>query len=353
MSTLLSKTPVYWEVHPKFRLNGFHLDRDDLCRVAYSFIKEGDDFERPVGDFLLDWFDESDSIEMQTSGSTGIPKIMHVKKQAMVNSAIATGSFFDLMPGNKVLHCLPAKYVAGKMMFVRSFVLGLDVDFVAPTSNPMKHNDETYDFSAMVPLQAENALKKLGQIRKLIVGGAKISAPLEAKLRKLPIQVFETYGMTETVSHIAAKPVGEKHFTVLPNVGIAVDDRQCLTIDAPAISDERIVTNDLVDLLSETEFLWKGRIDNIINSGGIKLIPEQIEAKLAPHFDRRFFIASVPDATLGEKLILAVEGEPYELADTVFGKLDKYEKPKEVVFIPRFKETGNGKVIRKDSLEQR
>jgi len=341
---------TYNNVHHRFKLNGFHLDRDDLCRVAYSFIKEGDDFEKPVGDFLLDWFDENDFIEMNTSGSTGIPKKIRVKKQAMVNSALATGDFFDLAPGNKVLHCLPVKYVAGKMMFVRGFILGLDMDFVAPSSHPLKNNDTLYDFSAMVPLQAHNSLKELHNIKKLIVGGAKISTALERDLLELPIQAYETYGMTETVSHIAAKKVGDSVFTVLPNVVISQDDRNCLVINAPNISDEVIVTNDLVDLISETAFIWNGRIDNVINSGGIKLIPEQIEQKLAHLISRRFFVTSVADEDLGEKLILVIEGDSYTLDEGIFKGLDKYEKPRQVVFVDHFKETGNGKIIRKDSL---
>lgn len=341
---------TYNNVHHKFKLNGFHLDRDDLCRVAYSFIKEGDDFEKPVGDFLLDWFDGNDFIEMNTSGSTGIPKKIRVKKQAMVNSALATGNFFDLAPGNKVLHCLPVKYVAGKMMFVRGFILGLDMDFMAPSSHPLKNNETVYDFSAMVPLQAHNSLQALHNIKKLIVGGAKISTALEKDLLELPIQAYETYGMTETVSHIAAKKVGDSVFSVLPNVVISQDDRNCLVINAPNISDEVIITNDLVDLISESAFIWNGRIDNIINSGGIKLIPEQIEQKLSQLIDRRFFVTSVADEDLGEKLILVIEGNSYALDETIFKGLDKYEKPKQVLFVDHFKETGNGKIIRKDSL---
>jgi len=341
---------TYNSVHNRFKLNGFHLDRDDLCRVAYSFIKEGDDFERPVGDFILDWFDQNDFIEMNTSGSTGIPKKIRVKKQAMVNSALATGDFFELEPGNKVLHCLPVKYVAGKMMFVRGFILGLDLDFVAPSSHPLKNNDTMYDFSAMVPLQAHNSLKDLHKIKKLIVGGAKISTALERELLELPIQAYETYGMTETVSHIAAKRVGDSVFTVLPNVQISQDERHCLVITAPNISDEILVTNDLVDLVSETEFIWNGRIDNIINSGGIKLIPEQIEQKLAQFIPERFFVTSESDNDLGEKLVLVIEGESRSVDEAIFEGLDKYERPKKIVFVDRFKETGNGKIIRKDSL---
>ncbi|MDI1254797.1 MAG: AMP-binding protein [Flavobacterium sp.] len=343
--------PTYNNVHNRFKLNGFQLDREDLCRVAYSFIKEGDDFEKPVGNFILDWFDNNDFIEMHSSGSTGIPKVIRVHKQTMVNSAIATGDFFELSSGDKVLNCLPVKYVAGKMMFVRGFILGLDMDFVAPSANPLRNNETVYDFTAMVPLQAQNSISALHNVKKMIVGGSKISAALEKALLTLPTQSFETYGMTETVSHIAAKRVGDKFFTVLPNVSIAIDDRNCLVIDAPNISDEQIVTNDIVELISDTEFIWNGRIDNVINSGGIKLIPEQIEEKLAKLIERRYFVTGIADADLGEKLVLVIEGESYILPENLFDVLDKYEKPKEVLFIPRFKETGNGKVIRKDSLQ--
>ena len=343
-------TLTYNNVHNRFKLNGFHLNKEDLCRVAYSFIKEGEEYEKPVGNFILDWFDEKEYIEMSTSGSTGVAKIIRVKKQAMVNSAIATGDFFDLKPGDKVLNCLPVKYVAGKLMFIRGFILGLDMDFVAPSSRPLKNNDIVYDFAAMVPYQAQQSLDELKNIKKLIVGGAKINANLEKELLNLPTQSFETFGMTETVSHIAAKKVGESAFTVLPNVTIAKDERNCLTIDAPNISNEIIITNDLVDLISDFQFVFLGRLDNVINSGGIKLIPEQIEQKLAPYITRRFFVASKPDNDLGEKLVLIIEGEPFEVEKSIFNELDKYEKPKEIIFIPKFKETGNGKIIRKDSV---
>ena len=348
---MTTSTLSYQNVHNKFKLNGFHLDRDDLCRVAYSFIKEGDDFEKPVGDFILDWFDDNDYIEMHTSGSTGIPKIMRVPKLAMVHSALASGDFFELSPGDRALNCLPVKYVAGKMMFVRAFILGLDMDFVAPSSKPLRNNDEIYDFSAMVPLQAQNSLESLHRIKKLIVGGAKINAKLEKELLKLPIAAFETYGMTETVSHIAAKNVGESAFRLLPNVSIEKDERNCLIIHAPNISETPIVTNDLVELVGDNQFKFLGRLDNVINTGGIKLNPEQIEEKLVKLIDRRFFVAGLPDINLGEKLVLVVEGEVFDIPAETFDGLDKYEKPKEILFVPKFKETGNGKIIRKESLD--
>lgn len=343
-------SPTYENVHDLFKLNGFHLDKDDLCRVAYSFIKEGEDFEKPVGDFLLDWFDSKPYIEMQTSGTTGSPKFIRVSKQAMVASALATGDFFDLKAGDKALHCLPVKYVAGKMMLVRAMILGLDMEFVAPSSHPLRNNEINYDFVAMVPLQAQNSLNELKKVKKLIVGGAKISASLEKELMKLPTQSYETYGMTETITHIAAKKVGEKAFTVLPNVTVSYDDRNCLVIHAPKISDEIIQTNDLVELINENQFVFIGRIDNIINSGGIKLIPEQIEEKLASKIHPRFFISSIEDKELGEKVVLYVEGDKQDFDTTIFDDLDKYERPKDLFFIPKFKETATGKIMRKETL---
>ena len=342
--------PTYENVHNLFKLNGFHLDREDLCRVAYSFIKEGEEFEKPVGDFILDWFDGKPFIEMQTSGSTGIPKTIKVDKQAMVNSALATGDFFELRAGNKALHCLPVKYVAGKMMLVRAMILGLDLEFVAPSLHPLKNLEDTFDFAAMVPLQAQNSISDLKKVKKLIVGGAKISASLEKQLAKIPCQIFETYGMTETISHIAAKKVGEKAFTVLPNVTISYDENNCLVIHAPRISEGVIETNDVVELVNENQFVFLGRIDNIINSGGIKILPEQVEEKLSGKINQRYFISSKEDKELGEKVILVIEGDAFEIDKTLFETLDKYEKPKEILFVSKFKETGNGKIIRKESL---
>ena len=175
---------------------------------------------------------------------------------------------------------------------------------------------------------------------------------LESLVTKLPTQVFETYGMTETVSHIAAKRVGDTSFSVLPNVTISQDQRDCLVIDAPLVSSEVLTTNDLVEIINEKEFILLGRADNIINSGGIKLIPEQIEAKLSSKIKERFFVAGIPDGTLGEKLILVIEGEAREISLDVFETLSAYEKPKEYLFVSQFLETESGKVKRKEITTQ-
>lgn len=342
--------PDYNFVHPAFKLNGFHLTKDDLLRIAYSFIKEGEPYERAVGDFLMYWFDADSHIEMQTSGTTGIPKIITVHKQAMVNSALATGAFFELDAGIKALHCLPTQYVAGKMMLVRAFILGWDLDLVAPTSNPLERNDTQYDFGAMVPLQAQHSLEKLSQVKKLILGGAKVSSALAQQLQDVPSAIYETYGMTETITHIAAKKVGEEAFKTLPHVKIHEDERHCLVIDADSICDEPVVTNDVVTVISENEFIWLGRYDNVVNSGGVKLFPEQIEEKLSGRIDRRFFLKGVPDEELGEKLVMVIEGETFDVDSAVFAKLGKFEKPKEILFVPKFEETASGKIIRDTTL---
>lgn len=344
------KEVTYKNVHNRFKLNGFHLDKEDLCRVSYSLIKEGDEFEKSIGDFLLDWFDENSYIDLQTSGTTGPPKVIRTIKQTMVNSALATGDFFNLSPGDKALYCLPTKFIAGKMMLVRSFVLGLDIDFVAPSSHPLTKNETVYDFVAMVPLQAENSLTGLKNVKKMIVGGASMSKSLEKSLLKVKTEVYETYGMTETITHIAAKKIGEKSFSILPNIQISQNDKNCLVISAPKITAEPIVTNDLVELINDHQFVFLGRADNVVNSGGIKLIPEQIEEKLSHGIHSRFFVGGVADAILGEKLVLVIEGEKQLIDEAIYNALDKYEKPKEVFYLSKFMETESGKIKRKEML---
>ena len=173
---------------------------------------------------------------------------------------------------------------------------------------------------------------------------------LETALSKLDTIVYETYGMTETITHIAAKRVGENAFTVLPNVTISYDDRNCMVIHAPRISNEVIQTNDIVELINENQFIFLGRFDNVINSGGIKLIPEQIEEKLSTKIENRFYVIGKPDKDLGEKLILVIEGEKQEIDPAIFDALDKYEKPKEIVFVSKFKDTKTSKILRKETF---
>lgn len=343
----------YTFIHPAFKLNGISLNAEDLWNVAYSFIKEGEDYQKYIGLFILDWLDGNDYVPMQTSGTTGAPKPIRVSKKAMVASALATGEYFGLPAHTRALHCLPAQFVAGKMMLVRALLLGWDIDIVAPTGKPLENTTAGYDFSAMVPLQAEQSLTELHRVKKTILGGAKVGPELVKQLKELPVLVYETYGMTETVTHIAAKMVGETAFETLPGVTVETDARGCLAIHAPRLAAEPVVTNDIADIINPNSFVWLGRIDNVINSGGVKLHPEQIEEKLAQSLaGRRFFVTGLPDETLGQKLVLVIEGEPTTLRPLHFAALSRFEKPKEVLYVPRFIETGSGKVKRAETVLQ-
>ncbi len=355
------------DTHFSFKINKLHFSNEDLAKVAYNYIKEGEPHEGEIGDFLLDWLKPSKFIEVNTSGSTGKAKKIKVRKEHMINSALATGKFFELPAGSTALMCLPAKYIAGKMMLVRAMVLGWELDLVPPSSNPLDNLYKTYDFCAMTPFQLDNSISRLHLIKKLIVGGGAVSPNLQEMVQGLNTKVYETFGMTETVSHIAAKKLNTKKnkkkpapFKVMPNVLISKDKRECLIINAPNISDEVLVTNDVVEILTYKKFLWKGRYDNVVNSGGIKLYPEDIERKLSGVIDGRFFLIGMPDDALGEKLVLFIEADfseelLSELQEKVQSvkKLDKYEIPKKIYLIGKFEETPNGKIHRKNTLRSK
>jgi len=342
--------PDYNQVHPNFKWNGASLDKKGLLALANGFINESEEFEIITGKFILNWFNSDSFITVTTSGTTGSPKKIQIEKQAMVFSALSTAEFFELKAGNLVLNCLSTNYIAGKMMLIRSIVLGFEMDFVAPTSNPVENNTKVYDFVAMVPLQVENSINELINVRKLIIGGTKINQNLRSQLLDLPTLVYETYGMTETITHIAVKKISDNYFSVLPNVTISTDDRNCLVIDVPRISNVKIITNDVVNIISNSEFELLGRIDNVINSAGVKLFPEQIEIKLGNKIQTRFFVIGIPDAKYGEKLALVVEGNSISFDDDFFNDLLPYEKPKFIYFVPDFLETESGKIKRKETL---
>ncbi|OMP30907.1 AMP-binding protein [Mangrovimonas sp. DI 80] len=347
--------PSYDKIHLRFKLNGSSYDKESLKEVSYSLIKEGEAYEKIIGDFLLDWLDDKESVEVKTSGSTGTPKVISVSKQAMVHSALATGNYFKLSPGDRALHCLPTNFIAGKMMLVRAMILGLELDMVAPSRLPAYDDQVVYDFCAMIPMQVKDNLERLKNIKTLIVGGAAFPATLMPFIQDLPGNVYATYGMTETLSHIAVKPLNHlkkaAHFQVLEGIDISQDERGCLVIDAPDLMVEKLVTNDIVELYSDKEFDVLGRIDNVINSGGVKLFPEQIEAKLDSNIGQRFFISSEEDEVLGEKVILVVEKDDSSITPSTFKVLDKFEKPKAVYVLEQFEETISGKIRRKNTLE--
>lgn len=345
-------------VHKDFRLNEFNFSTtEELIEYAKTISVS-------LSEFFVDWFSDRETLTVKTSGSTGKPKEITLKKEFMINSARATANYFSLFEKSSALCCLPIDYIAGKMMIVRAMTLGWHIDVIEPSSNPLNNIEKSYDFSAMVPMQLRNSLDKIESIHTLIVGGGVVSYDLEEMLQKVSTKIYATYGMTETITHIAlrklnnfsdSKLVSESTYHTLPNVKISADTRDCLVIEAPDVSDEKVITNDIVEITSENEFQWKGRIDNVINSGGVKLHPEEIEKKLSQYISSRFFVAGIPDEVLGEKLVLIIEGQEGLADEDLFNNLkknlSKYEIPKEIFFVSQFIETETGKIQRTATLK--
>lgn len=350
--------------HINFTLNGRSFKNvEELLTFSKTISEE-------VFSFLTNWFDATDVIKVLTSGSTGAPTSIVLRKKYMIASAIATGNYFDIQQKTKALLCLSPIYIAGKMMLVRALILGWNLEVVAPSGYPLEVTNNSFDFCAMVPLQLYNSISQLQKVKKVIVGGGVVSDDLLKRIQGISTDIFATYGMTETVTHIAVRRLNnfqddgskkqsfENVYTVLPTAKISIDDRGCLVIDAPEISDTKIITNDLVSVIAENQFKWLGRFDNIINSGGIKLIPEQIEEKLSPIIKYRFFVVGMPDKLLGEKLVLIVEDTDLKLKITklrveiaALTSLTKYEKPKEIYRVSHFVETETKKIQRHKTLD--
>lgn len=344
--------------HPAFTFNGLQYEtKEELYAFAESLQKEGDEHEVHIGSFIIHWLDETDTITVKTSGSTGKPKKIKLPKKAMINSARATASYFKLAENTSALLCLPANYIAGKMMLVRAMIMGWNLHVVAPEKDALTQYDNDYDFVAMVPYQVHYSLKDLNKVKKLIIGGGPVSNELEEKLQAVSTEAFATYGMTETITHIAVRringPARSEQFSALPNVKFSQDERDCLVISAPDISEEKVVTNDVVTLQSPTSFVWLGRYDNVINSGGVKIFPEKVEEKLTEKIKEPFIIASEKNSELGERVILVVETKSETISDysKAFENLSKYERPKKVVSLSKFPYTETGKIKRAALLE--
>ncbi|PHQ28602.1 AMP-binding protein [Leeuwenhoekiella nanhaiensis] len=349
----MSKYPV----HPDFQLNGTSLKAPALRELAVEFQETGELYEQELGTFILDWLNDKDYVYVNTSGSTGDPKSIKILKKHMINSAKATAKRFKLDPGTTSLHCLPTRFIAGKMMFVRAAILGWKLDVVPPKSNPLDQVFKRYDFSAMTPFQLDNSIARLHLLGKLIIGGGAFSQSLKDLVQDSPTKIYETYGMTETITHIAVRRVNSKKsqeseqpFKTLSKVTVSQDERGCLVVKAPKVTSDPIVTNDLVKLISYKKFHWLGRLDNVVNSGGIKLFPESIEKKLAHQIDVPFIVGGEPDEKLGERLVLVMECDSFDASRLDFEVLDKYEVPKEIYCIPTFARTPNGKIKRSDIL---
>lgn len=326
------------------------------------FLKTVNEAERlSVLDFINSWQDKSATIRLQTSGSTGKPKLIEVSKKAMLASAMATGTYFEFNRRQTNLLALSANYIAGKMQIVRSLVHHMTLVVVPTSSNPLLELiDEKIDFAAFVPMQAQAILAdtstraKFEAIPHVIIGGAPVNQQLFTELASLKNKSFATFGMTETVSHVALRRIAEGNATyeAMPNVRFEINENDCLIIEATRLTDEKIVTNDRVELINSKTFKWIGRADYTINSGGVKIQPELVEGKIASLIDRPFYIHGVDDDLLGQKVVLCIEGEPlsekeeHHLIEAIQTRVSKFELPKNIIYITKFKRTATGKIMR-------
>ncbi len=311
-------------------------------------------FRQDLSDFLAEWFDASTEVKVHTSGSTGTPKELRVEKTRMMESACLTCSFLGLKAGDTALLCMPLKYIGAKMVVVRSLIAGLELLPVTPSGRPLQHLTEAPVFAAMTPMQVYNSLqtpeeKELLQgIRHLIIGGGAIDASLAETLKAFPHAVWSTYGMTETLSHIALRrlsgPEASDWYTPFESVHLRLSKDETLVIHAPLVCKDELTTNDIAELNAQGQFRIIGRRDNIINSGGVKIQIEQVEATLKPHLSQPFLIASVPDAKFGEAVVLLIEGNLSEdIARMCERMLPPYHRPKRILSVPRIPLTETGK----------
>lgn len=314
-----------------------------------------------LDDFLEEWNNDSENVLVHTSGSTGEPKPMWVEKSRMEASARITCRFLGLQPGDTALLCMPLDYIAGKMVVVRSIVNGLRLVSVKPSGHPLRGLSAAPTFAAMVPMQVYNSLqneeerKMLRQIRHLIIGGGAIDDALADALTDFPHAVWSTYGMTETLSHVALRRLNGSDasdwYTPFDSVRVGLTAEGCLTIDAPAVCARLLVTNDIAQLSSDgRRFRILGRKDNVIDSGGIKIQAEEVERLLRPHLSVPFIVTSVPDPKFGETVVLL--HEPMKMSEDEIGRictqvLPHYWVPRHYVETPSLPLTETGKPARK------
>lgn len=312
--------------------------------------------------FIGEWYNKQDYILVKTSGSTGAPKTLHLKKKHLKNSAAGTYQYFAPWNKKPLLSALPVHYIAGKMMVVRALEYNLPLVWIEPSSQPLNKLQIPVQFAALVPNQVAESIDLLhyNLVEKLIIGGAPVTPQLLTRLQSVTTRCFATYGMTETATHIAVRPLNgsdqKKEFTFLNGITGSTNNSGLLTIDAPQLGVKNLKTNDIVDL-NHNSFIWRGRAGFTVNSGGFKIQPEELEKKLAGKTPFPFFFWSEPDPVLGEKLILVVEADGKKTIRDHLEMIikeeftDKKLHPKRMYFNPHFSYSQNNKLLRQKTFE--
>ncbi|MGC3946662.1 MAG: AMP-binding protein [Chryseolinea sp.] len=339
---------------------------DDI--VADMTVVATTKFEEALFAFIRAWFTGVEHFSLTTSGSTGAPKRIAISRAQMMESARLTVQALQLTAGQTALICLSPEFIAGKMMIVRCLVADLRIVAVDPSSHPLHSIEQRIDFTAMVPLQVHDLLSihhhSFANIGTVIIGGGAVAPEDIQMIQRLSCRFYATYGMTETVSHVALRRLNgagaSQHYSALPGITFARDDRNCLVIHWP-IFGASIVTNDLVELLDREKFIWLGRWDNVINSGGRKILPETLEIRIGDvmknaGYGDRFFIAGIPDVRLGTKMVLILESDDSDqnyssLITLLKSSLQSFEVPKAILTCFPFIETQTGKINRNTTLE--
>ncbi len=354
-------------------LDGELISKENIKAVRQSFEEQYQedsisDLKAEVLSFLESWFSSDSFIELQTSGSTGKPKIIKAKKEALLTSASLTCEALGLKASTNALLCISPKYIGGMMMIVRAMFCQMNLVLAPVQSNPLLYfctKDNKHDFFsehfvlvALVPMQVQMILANVQtrslfmQIEQVLIGGASVSKSLENNLKELPNRIYSTYGMTETLSHIALRQInGQKpnpYYKLLPSISVRQDNDGCLQILAPYISKEYLPTNDIVRLFACDEFEVLGRRDNIVNSGGLKLQIEELEEELIPYINVPFALSSQPDELLGDALVLLIEGELDNnlLFQKLKRELNPYHLPKRIISSIKLPKTANEKIDR-------
>ncbi len=328
-----------------------------FCKAGLADLRQRSPWHADLADFLEEWSSPSPTVRVQTSGSTGVPKVMQVEKKRMEASARMTCSFLGLRPGDRALLCMPLRYIGAKMVAVRALVWGLDLYCVKPSSHPLRDLGFSPDFLAVTPAQTFTMLddadeeELLRNTEHVIIGGGSVNAGLAERLEAFPRHVWSTYGMTETLSHIALRrlngPRRSESYTPFEGVSLSLSPESTLVISAPAVSEIPVVTNDIAQLREDGSFRILGRKDNVINSGGVKVQIEAVEAQLQPVLPFDFCITAAPDAHYGEIVVMLAACGPEradeEMLKRGFAVLHAYSRPKRVLFVPELPRTGSGK----------
>lgn len=327
------------------------------------------DWEKQVWQIAENWYTgKTQEFAVKTSGSTGLPKVITLNRQTIINSAEMTIEFLNLKSTDSGLLCLPADKIGGFMMIARAAVAGMKLHCVKPSLLPLSEvaRNTEISFAAFTPLQFWEQLQNsqtepfLHDIKTIILGGAEIGKDLRVRIKKFKNAVYQTFGMTETISHIALRKLSgnseNEYYQTLPGITISSNEENRLVIDAPLLGISNMITNDIVKIHSPTSFEWLGRADNVINTGGVKVMPEVCEDLLSNDMALPFFIVGLKDEQWGEKVVIAIEKEnltdkELDSLKEAFQILERHHRPKALLLFSQFDYTSTGKIQRRNTLQ--